>query len=502
MKKKFIVFSVIATLLFTGLASFNFSKVEAPIEEVSAWSTSVTPSVDKTYYSACDGLSGASLKAKLATFNQPKNKDYGWSRYEAADEAQDDPNSIISLYTRHNILKSSHCGNYAWDKWNREHVYTQTAFPNSDDDNHNIFACEGQINGIRGNKKFAEVEGGRVTVFGHLTDCYTNSYYFEPCDEAKGEVARACMYCVIYYGYSLTDIFDSVETAVNWHNSFPVTPREIYRNNTVYSLQKNRNPFVDRPTYADTIFGGDYPEDDPVPQDPQEVVDVTGVSLNASRATITVGETYSLIASIAPKNATNKKVTWTSSDESVAKVSLGTVTGVSEGKATITVETKDGGFKATCEVTVNKEPVDVNLVDVQIISGPTKLTYNVNELFDWTGLRAVATFDDLSELEVYPSTPSLDGISVKLYAPDLSEIGEAIGKIKVIYKEVKKEATFTVQVVGGGDDSGKGDEGDVTPTPTPEKKSGCGGSIIASSVVISLTSLFGLGLLFYKKKRK
>ena len=81
-------------------------------------------------------------------------------------------------------------------------------------------------------------------------------------------------------------------------------------------------------------------------------IGVTGVSLDKTTATIAVGENATLTAAVAPESATNKSVTWASSNTSVATVSGGTVTGVAPGKATITVTTADGSKTATCEVTV------------------------------------------------------------------------------------------------------------------------------------------------------
>ncbi|MEK4293870.1 S-layer homology domain-containing protein [Paenibacillus sp. FSL R5-0914] len=79
---------------------------------------------------------------------------------------------------------------------------------------------------------------------------------------------------------------------------------------------------------------------------------VTGVSLDKTELTLTAGETGKLTATLSPEEAANKAVHWTSSDTSVATVVYGTVTAVNAGKTTITVETVDGGFKATAEVTV------------------------------------------------------------------------------------------------------------------------------------------------------
>ena len=80
---------------------------------------------------------------------------------------------------------------------------------------------------------------------------------------------------------------------------------------------------------------------------------VTGVILNRSATTIPIGGNETLIATISPANATNRNVTWSSSDTSIATVDAnGRVTGVSMGTAVIMVTTADGGRVATCAVAV------------------------------------------------------------------------------------------------------------------------------------------------------
>ena len=81
-------------------------------------------------------------------------------------------------------------------------------------------------------------------------------------------------------------------------------------------------------------------------------VAVTGVSL-PSTASVEVGNTTQLTATISPSNATNQNVTWSSGNTAVATVaSDGTITGVSAGTSVITVTTSDGGYTDTCTVTV------------------------------------------------------------------------------------------------------------------------------------------------------
>ena len=87
-----------------------------------------------------------------------------------------------------------------------------------------------------------------------------------------------------------------------------------------------------------------------------EVTPVTGVSVAPAQATIRVGNTTTIKAIITPDDATEKAVTWTSSDDTVATVdSNGVVTGVKVGTATITATTMDRSFTATCEVNVERK---------------------------------------------------------------------------------------------------------------------------------------------------
>ena len=85
-----------------------------------------------------------------------------------------------------------------------------------------------------------------------------------------------------------------------------------------------------------------------------EIVPVSQITLNKAETSISVGNSETLTATVAPENATNKALTWASSDEDVATVAPdGTVTAVKAGAATITATATDGsGKSATCKVTV------------------------------------------------------------------------------------------------------------------------------------------------------
>ena len=107
-------------------------------------------------------------------------------------------------------------------------------------------------------------------------------------------------------------------------------------------------------------------------------VAVTGVTLNKTSATLAVGGTDTLTATVAPDGATDKSVAWSSDNPSVATVDAnGVVTAVASGTANITATTTDGGFTATCAVTVNAAGDSYNfsnLSENQILESNSEIT--------------------------------------------------------------------------------------------------------------------------------
>ena len=172
-------------------------------------------------------------------------------------------------------------------------------------------------------------------------------------------------------------------------------------------------------------------------------VAVTGVTLNKSAASVGVGGSTTLTATVKPSNATNKTVTWSSSNTSVATVdSSGKVTGVSAGTATITVTTSDGGYTATCQVTVSATQVSVTGV---------RLDKSTLSLGEGKSGRLTAT--------VFPSNATDKGVtwrstdtSVASVSADGLVIGIAEGSCLVYVKtdDGGYEASCAVTVVPGG----------------------------------------------------
>lgn len=119
----------------------------------------------------------------------------------------------------------------------------------------------------------------------------------------------------------------------------------------------------------------------PTPAPKPQNIAVTGVSISPRSITIKKGSSTSLTVSVSPSNATNKSITWMTSNSAIATVSGGKVTGVSAGKANI-IAMSNNGTKALCEVTVtNPQPVADNVSlspSSQTIKKGSALTIRLN----------------------------------------------------------------------------------------------------------------------------
>ena len=107
------------------------------------------------------------------------------------------------------------------------------------------------------------------------------------------------------------------------------------------------------------------------------VVLVEGITLNATEQSLTVGDTFALTAGVAPENATNKSLAWTSSDENVATVDAnGLVTAVKEGTAIITAKANDGSnVSASCTINVSDSFIFVSKISLEKM----QVTLNIGE---------------------------------------------------------------------------------------------------------------------------
>ena len=237
------------------------------------------------YYNGTEGLTGNALKAKLHTII--KNDDHVsysglWSAYQQTDKKpngkvwdiySDVPNGTPPYQF---TFGSDQCGNYSGegDCYNREHLWAQSWTNNDGDektDLHHVYPTDGYVNNRRSNYAFGEVRNASWTSqnggkLGNNTVSGYSGTVFEPIDEYKGDIARALMYVSVRYyqedgSWATSDMTNksvikdwAMTMLIRWHEEDPVSQKEIDRNNAVYGIQHNRNPFIDNPDFAELIW--------------------------------------------------------------------------------------------------------------------------------------------------------------------------------------------------------------------------------------------------------
>ena len=135
-------------------------------------------------------------------------------------------------------------------------------------------------------------------------------------------------------------------------------------------------------------------------------VPVTGISLSQNELSLEKGKTATLTATVAPSDATNQNVSWRSNNTAVATVENGTVTAISEGNATITVTTEDGGHTATCEVSVTAE--DIVLTGITISPSETTLEVDKETTLSLTFVPITATHKGVKWSSNDPTIATVD----------------------------------------------------------------------------------------------
>ena len=173
---------------------------------------------------------------------------------------------------------------------------------------------------------------------------------------------------------------------------------------------------------------------------PAPPVPVTGVSLNRSATTITAGSTETLIATVSPANATNRAVTWSSSNPAVATVNAtGVVTAVSAGTATITVTTVDGNRTASCTVTVIPQTIAVTGVSLNISN--TTITVGGTETLVATVNPANATNRAVTWSSSNPAVATVNATGI------VTAVSAGMATITVTTVDGGRTASATVTVV-------------------------------------------------------
>lgn len=224
-----------------------------------------------SYYEAAYGKTGADLKSALYNIIKVQEKltyDQVWEALKETDEDPNNKDNVILLYTGRSQEKSTNGGNA--DDWNREHVWAKSHgdFGTSigpGTDIHHLRPTDASVNSSRGNKDFDN--GG--SLHNECTECRYDGDSWEPPSRVKGDIARMLFYMAVRYegnGELDLELSDTVNTSpaplhgklttlLEWHKQDPVDEFEIRRNETIYqNWQKNRNPFIDHPEWAELIW--------------------------------------------------------------------------------------------------------------------------------------------------------------------------------------------------------------------------------------------------------
>ncbi len=252
------------------------------------------PNDSGTYYQAADGKKGAELKTALCgiIYNRTE-RTYKqlWTDFQTTDKKEN--GKVWDMYSnlREMTFVTDQAGNYKkeGDVYNREHSWPNSWFGGEVQpmytDLHHLYPTDGFVNNKRSNYAFGETNGESyksANDFSKLGACTYPGYtgtVFEPNDDYKGDFARTYFYMVTCYEEKLPDWFTNygtkegvsqtidgskypglrdwqLEMLMKWTKNDPVSAdKETPRNNAVYTIQNNRNPFIDYPGLEEYIWG-------------------------------------------------------------------------------------------------------------------------------------------------------------------------------------------------------------------------------------------------------
>jgi endonuclease I len=242
------------------------------------------------YYEDALAWSGGILKNRLHEIIRRSSR-LNYNQVAAViretDEDPRDPDRVIMIYTGRSLRKSAlGAESDGGMTWNREHVWAKShGFPRvnmpAHTDLHHIRPCEVEVNRVRGDMTFGDLPEGTPVADapGAFVDAARG--VFQPPGDAKGDVARMLLYMDVRYqgdadrepDLRLVDTvpavvrhgvdpqgngyFGNVRVLLRWHAEDPVSEQELQRNERIFRLQGNRNPFIDHPDLASAIYRGD-----------------------------------------------------------------------------------------------------------------------------------------------------------------------------------------------------------------------------------------------------
>ena len=331
--------------------------VGASLIGVALASTIGVTSVAADYYaSITNTTNGEALADDLSSLISSTHKhqlsyDGLWDCYETSDVLPG-TNKIWDTYSEYLYAKGTdQAGSYKkeGDAYNREHTVPQSWFNEASPmrgDAYHVLPTDGYVNNRRSSYVYGETDGEKYTSENgsKLGSSKLSGYsgtVFEPIDEYKGDIARGIMYMAIRYKNKvgnwskgeaqkifkgsypyLTDY--ALDLFTKWSHQDPVSDKEIIRNDAIYDIQGNRNPFIDHPEYADVIWENSYQDGITATRySASDVVDaVNGLSGNSSASDV-----YKAYAKYCRLNTTDKALVTNQAElfsyvESVSNTSL------------------------------------------------------------------------------------------------------------------------------------------------------------------------------------
>src|SRR5690554_291792 len=244
--------------------------------------------VPEGYYAHARGKHGAVLKTALfEIIREPDVVSYSqlWKAFEKTDALRN--KKVWDMYsdhpeegaTYHFDFRNNRCGSSRaeGDCFNREHSLPRSWFKGTkllESDLFHLYPTDGYVNNRRSNLPFGKAgitywESTNGSKVGQNTFGSYTKTIFEPIDEYKGDFARTYFYVVTAYedkvhqwrsdqigGSSYPGFSDwSLILLLKWHREDPVSLKEVRRNEEVYKIQKNRNPFIDYPELVEHVWG-------------------------------------------------------------------------------------------------------------------------------------------------------------------------------------------------------------------------------------------------------
>ncbi len=258
MFRKLVSYLAIIMMVSTAIAANNtVSSTSQPTSEAQ---------LVRDYYTPVSGLTGTALKNGLHTLISTNTySNYDGARVLMFQHLDNTAGVVRCVYTGQDFtIAASYSGQ---DSPNTEHTYAQSWFTVSPSvekaDPHHLFVTESTVNSTRGSFPFGKVmaptnsfpsQNGYVSKLGNNQ---LNQTVFEPADAHKGDLARALLYFNVRYNETLTiDGVDQLPACLQWNYFDPPTAAEVTRNTLIQPVLSNRNPFVDHPEYATSIWVG------------------------------------------------------------------------------------------------------------------------------------------------------------------------------------------------------------------------------------------------------